>query len=400
MTRARHKLSAAKIKNTEIGTLYDGGGLQLQKTSRNSGKWIYRYSFLGKRRDMGLGSFPSIGLANARSFRDHWENTKISGRDPIEVREDELAQKMKQLRAFDPTFEEAVERCRKHNAAKLKKGGDAGRWRSPLDTHALPLLGKKRVSTLKVLDIKRVLEPIWTSRQPTAEKVVQRTRMVLKYCADHEAQADPEIVNKAVGQLPIVNHKTRNIVATPWQKIPALYNRLSKPTSSNLALRLMILTAQRADSVCGARLDEIEGDVWTIPASRMKSTESQATDFRVPLSPEALRIVSECQRRGREEFLFIGHRGKPIHGNALLKALDELNEPGRPHGFRSSFKDWSRECHSGMREVAETCLAHKVGNKTERSYQRSDLLVPRRKLMNSWSSFVIQKNKPAHFASS
>ncbi|UWS80791.1 Arm DNA-binding domain-containing protein [Phaeobacter sp. G2] len=160
MTRARHKLSAAKIKNTETGTLYDGGGLQLQKTSRNSGKWIYRYSFLGKRRDMGLGSFPSIGLANARSFRDHWEHTKISGRDPVEAREDELAQKMKQLKAFDPTFEEAVERCRKHNAAKLKRGGDAGRWRSPLDTHAIPLLGKRRVSTLKVPDIKRVLEPI------------------------------------------------------------------------------------------------------------------------------------------------------------------------------------------------------------------------------------------------
>ena len=391
MSRARHKLSASKVKNTEVGTLYDGGGLQLEKTSRTSGKWIYRYSYMSRRRDMGLGPYPSISLANARLARDQWENVKSNGRDPFEVREEKLAQKQIEQNAFDPVFEDAVSSCFTHNAAKLKKGGVAGRWCSPLDTHVIPKLGKRPVSSLETHDIVRVLEPIWTNHKPTADKVVQRTRMVLNFCLDQDAKVDPLIVKEAVGRLPVINHKTNNIQATPWQHVPALYRRLDKPTSSNLALRLIILTVQRADSVCGACFDEIDGDVWTVPAERMKSTESQAEDFRVPLAPEALLIVEECKKRRKNGFLFPGHRSKPIHGNFLLKALDELGEPGRPHGFRSSFKDWQRENHAGLETISETCLAHKVGNKTERSYQRSDLLEPRRMLTSKWSSFVINQ---------
>ncbi|MTI03692.1 site-specific integrase [Roseibium sp. RKSG952] len=389
MSRTRHKLSASKAKNAEVGTLYDGGGLQLEKTSRSSGKWIYRYSRLSRRRDMGLGPYPSISLADARVARDHWESVKNNGCDPIDVREEELAQQKIEQNAYDPIFEDAVLSCLKHNAAKLKKGGVAGKWRSPLDTHVIPKLGKRRVSSLKTHDIKRVLEPIWKNHKPTADKVVQRTKMVLNYCLDQDAKVDPLIVNKAVGRLPIVNHKTENIESTPWQDVPALYRRLNKFTSSNLALRLVILTVQRADSVCGARFDEIEGDVWTVPAERMKSNESQAEDFRVPLSAEAMLVVEECRKRRKNGFLFPGHRSKPIHGNSLLKALNELEEPGRPHGFRSSFKDWQRETHPGLESISETCLAHKVGNKTERSYQRSDLLEPRRSLKAKWAEFIL-----------
>lgn len=123
MGRARHKLSAPKVRNTEVGTLYDGGGLQLEKTSRNSGKWIYRYSHLLRRRDMGLGPYPSIGLAEARVARDHWESVKNSGRDPINVREEEQVRKKIQQNGYDPIFDDAIESCLKHNAAKLKKGG-------------------------------------------------------------------------------------------------------------------------------------------------------------------------------------------------------------------------------------------------------------------------------------
>lgn len=389
MSRARHKLSSARVKNTEVGILYDGGGLQLEKASRNSGKWIYRYSYMRKRRDMGLGTYPSVGLADARASRDHWEDVKQGGRDPIDVRQEEADNRALELDAYDPIFEDAVASCLEHNAAKLKKGGVAGRWRSPLDTHVLPKLGKRRVSSLQTHDIKKALEPIWSEHQPTAEKVVQRTRMVLSYCLDQDAKVDPQIVNKAVGRLPFVNHKTKNIEATPWQDVPALYQRLNKSTLSHLALRLIILTVQRADSVCGALFDEIEGNIWTVPAVRMKSTESQAENFRVPLLPETLRIVEECKQRQRSTLLFPGHGGEPIHGNSLLKALNELGELGRPHGFRSSFKDWQRENEPGLETISETCLAHKVGNKTERSYQRSDLLEPRRKLYSKWTKFVM-----------
>tara|TARA_R110002124_G_scaffold129541_1_gene291155 strand:+ start:508 stop:873 length:366 start_codon:yes stop_codon:yes gene_type:complete len=102
MSRARHKLSASKIKSTELGALYDGGGLQLEKTTKTSGKWIYRYSLRGNRRDMGLGPFPSISLSNARIARDRWETVKLNGDDPVQTRENEFAQKRISESAYDP----------------------------------------------------------------------------------------------------------------------------------------------------------------------------------------------------------------------------------------------------------------------------------------------------------
>ncbi|MDO6481934.1 tyrosine-type recombinase/integrase [Shimia thalassica] len=394
MSRAKHKLSATKIRNAEAGTFYDGGGLQLQKTSKSSGKWIYRYSFLGQRRDMGLGAFPVISLADARAARDRWENCKNANNDPIEVRNTENAKILKQKSKFNPMFEEAVDACLKHNAASLKNGGEAGKWRSPLRLHAIPKLGRKRVSNLTVGDIKGIIEPLWIEKHPTAEKIYQRVRMVLQYCANYNADVDPDIVNQAIGQLPKIQHETESIVATPWQEVPALYKRLNKITSGELAMRFLILTVCRADSVCGARFDEIDGDIWTVPVSRMKGKEGKTKDFRVPLSSEAMRVVEICKQRRSSEYLFLGHRGRPIIGNTLLEVLNDLDELGRPHGFRSSFKDWTREIHSGLWELAETSLNHKIGDKTERSYHRSDLLEPRRKLIASWSEFVAAREQP------
>ncbi|MDC0657408.1 integrase arm-type DNA-binding domain-containing protein [Leisingera sp. SS27] len=388
MSRARHKLTATKVKNWEAGTIYDGGGLQLQKQSKSHGRWIFRYSFFGRRRDMGLGTYPVVSLAGARISRDHWEEVKLADRDPIEVRNQERAKLLEDRSAYDPTLEEAVTACLEHRKSTLKKGGLAGRWRSPLDMHAVPLLGKRRVSTLTTNDIKRVIEPLWVDHHPTAEKLYQRLRLILKHCVAHEINVDPEIVDKALGQLPAVAHQTESIKATPWQDVPALYQKLSKPTSSHMALRLLILTVVRADSVCGARFEEIDGNVWIVPPLRVKGKEGKTEEFRVPLALEAMRIVDNCSKRSRNSYLFPGHRNKPICGNALLEALNDLDEPGRPHGFRSSFKDWSRENHPGLYEISETSLAHKIGNKTERSYQRSDLLEPRRALMKAWADYV------------
>ena len=69
MSRARNKLTAMQIKKAGPGTYQDGGGLSLKKTE-TSGKWIYRYSISGRRRDMGLGTLADVSLSEARQQRD------------------------------------------------------------------------------------------------------------------------------------------------------------------------------------------------------------------------------------------------------------------------------------------------------------------------------------------
>lgn len=60
-------------------------------------------------------------------------------------------------------------------------------------------------------------------------------------------------------------------------------------------------------------------------------------------------------------------------------------EDASPHGFRSSFRDWAGDCTSFPREVAETALAHKIGDSVELAYRRGDALEKRRSLMQAWA---------------
>ncbi|WP_245818939.1 Arm DNA-binding domain-containing protein [Marivita hallyeonensis] len=87
----KNTLTAIAIKKAGDGKLFDGGGLTLVKKN-GSGKWVYRYTHLGKRREMGLGAWPTVGLADVRTARDGWAQVLASGRDPITVRSDQEAE--------------------------------------------------------------------------------------------------------------------------------------------------------------------------------------------------------------------------------------------------------------------------------------------------------------------
>lgn len=66
--------------------------------------------------------------------------------------------------------------------------------------------------------------------------------------------------------------------------------------------------------------------------------------------------------------------------------------PERPHGFRSSLRDWLAEATSAPHDVAETCLGHVTGSSVERAYRRTDYLDQRRALMERWGQMVSLAN--------
>jgi len=160
-----------------------------------------------------------------------------------------------------------------------------------------------------------------------------------------------------------------------------------------MCLRLLILTAVRSDSARGARFSEIDGDIWTVPKERIKGLKRKVDDFRVPLSAAALGIIEQARQVSRDPvdgllFASPNNEHKPISQNALLNVLNDMGEAGRPHGFRSSFRDWVQDTDACSYEVAETVLGHIVGGKVERSYARSDLLDRRRVVMDAWAEHV------------
>lgn len=379
-------LTTVSIKNAADGRHGDGGGLELHK-SGNSGKWIWRYSFAGKRREMGLGGWPSVGLAAARKERDRWARVLARGSDPITERKAEKAAALAEIERRDPTLEALARDVLAARADTLKGGGKAGRWISPLERHVFPRIGRKPVSEIHQSHIKEALAPIWRTKHPTAEKAVHRLRIVFRQGQLMGYNCDPFTVDAAIHMLGHVAHQPEHIPATPWQEVPALFEWLDGRGVSAACLQLMLLTAVRGMAARGARFDEIDGDIWTVPAERMKGRVGRVTDFRVPLTATALDLIEQRRQLGGT-LLFPGPRGKPISDTSLSKFMSENGHEGRPHGFRTSFKTWVQDTDAASYEVSEAILAHVIDGKVQRAYARSDLLERRRPVMQAWADYV------------
>lgn len=221
---------------------------------------------------------------------------------------------------------------------------------------------------------------------PTAEKAWQRTRIVLTELKLMGYPAEPIIADAAARILGEVIHQVKPTPSTPWQDMPDLFAKLGdRPV--DLALKFLMLTVVRGDAGRGARMSEIEGDVWTVPADRIKGSEGKVRDFRVPLSAAAQAVVAEAARFG-DDLLFKGYTNGPVTLAALEKRLTTLKEARRPHGFRTSFRTWVQDTDACGWDVAEVCLGHTIGGKTERSYARSDLLDRRRIALEAWAAHL------------
>lgn len=385
---AKNTLTALQIKSAPDGKLFDGGGLSIVIKS-GRGRWVYRYSHLSKRREMGLGSYPDTSLADARKARDKWVGILSRGLDPIGEREATRAAEILERDKSDPTFKEMTLTVFDAKKAGLRGDGTRGRWLSPLERHVFPKIGGKRLSHIHQTDIRDALAPIWKTKAPTAEKAIQRIGVVFKQARLMGYDCDPFTVEAAKHMLGVVMHKPAHIAATTWQEVPSLYDRLDGLAVSRLCLRWMILTLVRSAGCRGARLSEIKDGIWTVPADRMKGNEGAVSDFRVPLCDEALRIAEICGETS-SDWLFPSDRGgKGISDVALHKALRRLGEDGRPHGFRTSFRTWAQDTNQPW-DVSETILAHTIGGKVERAYARSDLLDRRRIVMDKWATHVTQ----------
>ena len=374
-------LSAQGVKSLAAGKYSDGGGLWIFKNDNDGGKWVLRVHVHGRRREMGLGAYPRVSLKEARLEADRWRRVSQQGKDPIKQRKADQRAAERNMHLLNDIALDAFE----SRKAELKGDGKAGRWFSPLELHILPNLGKMPVSEIDQRDIRDALAPIWHGKAHTAKKAMDRLGICIRHAAALGLDVDIQATDKAKALLGKQRHKTQNIPALPWKDVPAFYQSLNDGTVTELALRMLILTAVRSAPLRFLHLDQIEGDVWTIPAEAMKGRRDATSDFRVPLSGEALAVIEQAKSFARDGFLFPGVRRGVILDATMAKYMDRRGMNERPHGFRSSFRDWTAEATSAPREVAETCLGHVSGGAVELAYRRTDFLEQRRVLMERWA---------------
>ena len=379
------RIGAAEAKSiAQSGRYRAGETLFLNVAPGGSKSWVQRLTIDGRRRDIGLGGYPLVSLAEAREAA--LENRKLAraGGDP-------LAEKR---RRRTPTFREAANAVHEANKPRWRNDHHIASWMQTLERHAFPILGDMAVDRIGREDVLGVLAPIWGEKQETARRVRQRIRTVLRWCQAHghvEHNAAGEAIDGALPAMPAVRQHLR---ALPYADVPEAL-RLAEASNASLAVRLafryLTLTASRPGEVRGATWAEVDVGAreWRIPGSRMKG----GREHRQPLSDAAMAVLGQAREiRDGSGLVFPSpaRPGRPLSDMAMTKLLRDVGLADRAtvHGFRSSFRDWASECTDAPHAVMELCLAHAVGDSTERAYARSDLLAKRRALMQRWADFV------------
>jgi integrase len=376
------RLMARKIETATAGKYCDGGNLYLIVSPTGGRKWILRFTWRGRAKEMGLGSAASVPLADAREKAASARRKIAQGVNPIEARKRD---------GGIPTFGEMADDVRETLSAGFRNEKHKAQWKSTLETYAAPLRGKP-VDTITTDDVLTVLKPMWTTKAETASRVRGRIEKVLN-AAKAKGFREGENPARWRGHLDHLLPRPSKLArghhaAMLYEDIAAFIGKLrERKATAALALEFCILTAARSGEVFGARWSEIDLDkkIWTIPAHRMKPGRVH----RVPLSARAISILKHLTELKTCDFVFPGHsRGKPLSNMAMEMMLRRMKiECATVHGFRSSFRDWAGNVTTFPREVTETALSHVIGDKAEQAYRRSDALEKRRRLMEAWASY-------------
>ena len=379
------RLSAAKVKTIKKPGMHgDGNGLYLRVTASGSRSWMQRIVIHGRRRDMGLGGYPAIGLAEARALALANKALVTAGRDPLAERR----------RANVPTFREAAKKVYEANLPRWRNGKHTVNWWGSLERHVFPAIGDVEVDRVRRNDVLAILEPIWGVRQETARRVRQRIRTVLRWCEAHDycnSNVAGEVLDGALPRMPRLKAHHR---ALPYPEVTTALETVEGSDAScaaKLCFRFLVLTAARSGEARGATWDEVDETAreWRIGAERMKG----GVEHRVPLSNAVMEVLTQAGRlRDGSGLIFpsSSRPGKPLSDMTLTKVLRTtgLADRATVHGFRSTFRDWAAECTNAPHAVMELSLAHSVGSAVEQAYARSDLLTKRRALMDHWADFL------------
>ena len=289
------------------------------------------------------------------------------------------------------TFREATIRCHEKKAPEFKTAKNAQQWLNVLEIHAFPILGDMGVADVKTEHVMKVLEPIWRTKTETATRVRQRVETVITWAtvAGLRSGDNPARWVGHLKELLPAPSKIMNVThhpALPWQEMPAFMVDLAAVEGMGArALEFVIVTAARSNEVRGAKWPEIdfEARVWTVPPERVKNGKGE---HKVALNKHAIKFLKAMDKDS--EYIFPAANGEKISDMTISAVTRRMKVPAVPHGFRSSFKDWARNCTNYSDEVSELALAHVSTDATRAAYARDALLPQRKLLMDDWASYL------------
>ena len=402
----KKKLSAQYLNsNLDAGRYYDDNGTGLNIHVRKSGSknWSQRLRINGKQIELGLGSYPTVSLTEARSLAAKNKALSAQGINP---------KTHKEKPTIIPTFAEIADTVLEIKNAELTNEKHKAQWRSTLEQYAFPTIGSLPVNQITVDHIHSLLETIWLQKTETASRLRGRIQVVLNYAIVKKMMSAPNPATWDGNLSALLPSKSK---ATMPKQQPALQLKDAQRWWKELKLRdgngaraLMFLTlaASRSGEVRGMTWEEVElftqkeaeqrgfVGIWTIPAIRMKANR----EHRIPLTEEMYALINGtkthkglvfCSDKNTElSNMTLSSTMKRMHFSDQFGFVDAKSQrPAVPHGLRSTFRTWAAE-NKHSREAAELQLAHKFGNNVEHAYYRTDIIDERAQLLIKWHAFL------------
>ena len=351
--------------------------------------WIFRYTHQGNRLALSFGAYPDVGLRQARERAIEARNLINKGTDPTHEKK---AAKKAEPSSPAPRFKEFALAYIETMRPKWRNQKHGDQWVATVANYAFPVIGSMPLEKIETQHVLEILTPIWHTKSETAARLRGRIERILSAAITHKlrAGANPALWKGHLENLlPTQRASDKHHEALPYPNIPAFMTKLRNADGvSALALEFAILNASRTGEVLLGLRSEVQGNVWTIPGSRMKAGQTH----QVPLCQRSLDLLLVAQSQDPDGKYLFSRNGKPLSNMAMLMMVRRMQAGLTVHGFRSTFRDWVSEETDHSPEVAEMALAHTIGNKVEKAYRRGNLLERRRRLMQDWESFCMVGN--------
>ncbi|TPG22211.1 tyrosine-type recombinase/integrase [Variovorax guangxiensis] len=393
MPKIAPELSARAVSALKVeGRHAVGGahGLHLRIANGHRG-WVLRITVGDQRRDLGLGPFPEIGLAEAREKARDVHKLVRQGIDPMITKRAQRSALITR-QASEKKFDWCTTEFIRTKSDEWKNVKHRQQWENTLKSYASPHIGHLLVQDIDLQHVLLCLEPIWRTKNETASRLRGRIQSVLDWATvckyrsgDNPARWKGHL--DKVLPAPTKIQKVQHHPAVAIDDMPSFILALrQRDGMAALALQFAILTAARSGEVRGAVWTEIdmEARAWTVPGPRMKAKR----EHRVPLSDAAIELLKKLPRIKDVNLVFPGANNQALSDMSLTAVMRRMEIMAVPHGFRSTFRDWAGDRTEYPRDLAELALAHILESKTEEAYRRGDALERRRDMMSAWAKFI------------
>lgn len=371
--------------------------MYLQVSPSGSKRWFLKYRIAGKEKQLALGSYPAVSLAEARRARDAAKLQKADGIDPAQAR------RIARLTAINPAGDSfrvvALEWYDKK--APQWSQAHATRARRQFERDLFPWLGERRMCDITPMELLATLRKTEERGAiETADRALMLARQVWRYAVS-TGRAERDIAVDLKGALTPYRGKHFAAITDPV-KLGELVRAIRAYKGGPIvraALQLAPMLFQRPGELRAAEWSEIDLDagMWTIPAARMKRSKAgkeSGDPHLVPLPRQAVAILAGLHGyTGHGRMVFPGERShdRPMSENALrvaLLALGYTPDMQTWHGFRATARTMLAERLEFDPLIIEAQLAHAVKDANGRAYNRTTYLKQRAEMMQRWADYL------------